>query len=156
MRYLFTFLCLFMGVVASTQAQLQLQIRPLKPLNMSRYAPINVRQFPALGLQQTVLRPDNAQVRRELRGLNLTFPASGGLSYWDKGLTMQSAGDSLLLNNGSILLALLGQKAQYVVAEPGSVMQPYRRLLTITQNARTLGNDVWNTGKSKRGHISRA
>jgi hypothetical protein len=124
MKYL---LCLLLlcTITTTTQAQLQLQFRPLQPLNMSRYAPITVRQLPALGLQQTALRPNNARVRREMRGLTLTTPSSGGLSYWNKGLTMQGSGDSLLLNNGSLLLSLLGQKAQYVVSEPGGLIQPY-------------------------------
>jgi hypothetical protein len=124
MKILFSALLLYMAS-SIAQAQLQLQFRPLRPLNMSRYAPINVRQFPALGLQQTVLRPNNAKVRRELSGLNLTFPSSGGLSYWDKGLNRQGSGDSLLLNNGSLLVSLLGQNARYVMTEPGGLMQPY-------------------------------
>jgi hypothetical protein len=92
---------------------------------MSRYAPINVRQFPALGWERTALRPDSPRVRRELRGLTLSTPSAGGLDYLDKGTRMQNSGDSLLLSNGSFLVSFVGKKAQIVPNEPGSPIQPY-------------------------------
>jgi hypothetical protein len=92
---------------------------------MSRYAPIRVRQVPPLGWAQTILRPDNPRVRREMRGLHLSTPVSGGLDYLGKGTRQQNQVDGLLLSNGSLLLSLLGKKVECALAEPGSPLQPY-------------------------------
>jgi hypothetical protein len=89
---------------------------------------LRVPHIPMMGWDQSVVRPSDPKVRKELRGLRLGTPAFGGIERPEQGTRRRNTSDGLFLTNGSILVPLVGREVRFVGASPEARVQPYAKL----------------------------
>jgi hypothetical protein len=148
-------------LAGGAQAQ-SLVLSPHKFFSKSLAGPtlvkLRVPHFPQIGWDQTITRPTNPEVRKNMTGLRLGTPGFGGIERPAQGWERKNTSDGLFFTNGSLLVPLIGREVRFVAASPDARLQPYASasvgyLGGYLQLPKTLGRSGFTSGPQASARV---